>query len=75
MPCKLLERDQVPAPPTRVLNGAVDEGDQRWRFRDGLLTIYIRYLPEDERTRGELPWVEMWSGDDVWRAIAEAPNA
>ena len=74
MACKILERDQVPDPPHRVLNGVVDKGLDRWRFKQGLLTIYIHYIPENKRNRRELPWAEMWSADDVWRAMAEAPD-
>jgi hypothetical protein len=65
MACKLLERDEVPDPPTRVLNGTVDEDAQRWRFKDGLLILYIRYVEEPEP--GVLPWAEMWSESDARR--------
>jgi len=67
MPCKLLEREQVPPSPRRAFEGVVDEGLQRWRFKQGLLTIYIRYVPEDKRRPGQLPWEEFWSQDDARR--------
>lgn len=62
--CTLLERDQVPDPPTRVLNGTVDADLARWRFRDGLLVLYIRYLDEAKQRPGMLPWAEFWGAPD-----------
>jgi hypothetical protein len=63
MACKFLDRDEVPDPPTRVLNGTVDEGLQRWRFKNSLLVAYFLYVadPVPERV---FPWKEMWSQDD-----------
>lgn len=67
MPCKLLEREEVPPPPRRAFEGVVDEEDQRWRFKQGLLTIYIRYLPKKQWRDGQLPWAELWVADDARR--------
>lgn len=65
--CKRLEREAVPPPPRRAFEGVVDEGDQRWRFRQGLLVGYFRYIPEKEQQGGQLPWSEMWTPDDARR--------
>ena len=67
MACKLLEREQVPPPPHRAFNGVVDEGDQRWRFKQGLLTVYIRYVPDKQQKPGQLPWAELWVPEDARR--------
>jgi hypothetical protein len=68
MGCKLLEREEVPAPPRRVFEGVVDEGDSRWRYKQGLLVVYIRYLPDKpKRPAHELPWAEVWVPDDARR--------
>lgn len=63
MKCKLLERDEVPDPPHRVLNGVVDKGLQRWRFRNSLLVAYFLYVA-DPVPDGVFPWKEMWSAED-----------
>jgi hypothetical protein len=63
MACKVLDQDQVPQPPTRVLNGTVDKDLDRWRFRDGLLVTYVHYLEEAKQRRGELPWAQWWGVD------------
>lgn len=65
MACKLLKRDEVPDPPYRVLNGVVDEGLIRWRYKDGLLVTYIHYLEEADRRPDELPWAEFWGAEDA----------
>ncbi len=64
MACKLLTREEVPEPPRRVLNGVVDEGLDRWRYRDGLLVTYIHYLEEADRRPDQLPWAKLWDGED-----------
>lgn len=64
MACKVLEREQVPPPPRRAFDGVVDEGLQRWRFKQGLLTVYIRYLPEKQQRDDQLPWAELWEASD-----------
>jgi hypothetical protein len=63
MACKFLERDQVPEPPHRVLNGVVDKGLQRWRFKNSLLQAYFLYVG-DPIPEGVFPWKEMWSIED-----------
>jgi hypothetical protein len=65
MACKLLEREEVPPPPRRAFEGVVDDGAHRWRFKQGLLTIYIRY--EEKPRPGQLPWAAMWSQVDARR--------
>jgi hypothetical protein len=65
MACKLLEREQVPPPPRRAFEGIVDEGDRRWRFRQGLLVRYVRYDPKARV--GQLPWSEFWDPEDAGR--------
>jgi hypothetical protein len=67
MVCKLLERAEVPPSPRRAFDGVVDEGDRRWRFKAGLLTHYIRYVPDKLQRPGVLPWCELWSADDARR--------
>lgn len=67
MACKLLERDEVPDPPHRVFNGVVDEKDCRWRFQQGLLIRFFRYLPDRKQRRGLLPWAELWVPEDARR--------
>lgn len=67
MACKLLEREQVPPPPHRAFDGVVDDGDQRWRFKQGLLVTYIRYAPKKQWRDGQLPWTELWTSDDARR--------
>ena len=63
MGCKLLDREQVPEPPHRVLNGVVDEGLRRWRFKNSLLTAYYLYVA-DPIPKNVFPWKEMWSAED-----------
>lgn len=67
MGCKLIEREEVPPPPRRAFDGVVDEGDQRWRFKAGLLVVYIRYLPDKQQRPGQLPWSELWVPEDARR--------
>jgi hypothetical protein len=67
MACRLLEREEVPPPPHRTFNGVIDEGDQRWRYRQGLLVAYIRYVPKKLQRDGQLPWSELWVPEDARR--------
>lgn len=67
MGCKLLERDEVPPPPRRAFDGVVDEDDCRWRFKQGLLVLFVRYLPGKRQRAGELPWAELWTPEDARR--------
>jgi hypothetical protein len=67
MTCKQLEREEVPPPPRRAFEGVVDDGDRRWRFKQGLLVRYVRYIPEAKQRAGQLPWSEHWGAEDARR--------
>lgn len=59
-PERLILREAVPEcplPPAPV----VDVDLHRWRFTDGQLTTYIRYVPPEERVSGDIPWAAYWS--------------
>ena len=58
-PSERLLRKDVPPWPSRVQDGAVDDGPHRWRFKNGKLVVYIRY--REGRGKGEgRPWEALW---------------